>query len=342
VNVNPPPVPPVPAPPNAPPAGSITPNSPIADLSYRDYDGPLNPPVFRWWTVCKMNLRMLWKKPWFWAVAALCLLPYLVHGIIDEFVAPTAIQMLSYQAEEMANLPSFQYPLHMFTAFTGNINGILLLTVALLAGAGTTSIAADNQANALQIYLSKPIGKGDYLLGKWMSIFLSVLVVSAVPAILLYLFLLMVFNNQGFLHDAPWLWLQTLGVICLPAVFHASLLVGLSSWSRSPGMTAATYAGLNFITYIMAPVLAGILQPVYGRHTWQHDLLTHCSLQGILDGLAQNIFHVQDINLLFLGRHPHLTPMPDPWRLAIAGVVLCVLGIVAARYRIHAVEVVKG
>ncbi|HLK55002.1 MAG TPA: ABC transporter permease subunit [Chthonomonadaceae bacterium] len=341
MNVNPPMIPPIPTPPGAP-QESVVPNSPIADLSYRNYDGPLRPPIFRWWTVCRMSLRLLWKKPWFWGIAAICLFPYLIHAIFYYFAGSVTIQILAIQFPELADLPSFKFPLQMYSAFTGNINSIILLTIALLAGAGSTSIAADNQANALQVYLSKPIGKGDYLLGKWMCIFLSVFVVAAIPAISLYLFFLTVYATQGFLHDAPWLWLQTLAVTLLPAAFHASLLVGIAAWSRSPRMVTAIYAGLNFITYVMAPVLGRILSHVYHRDTWQNLLITHASLQGILDGLAQNIFHMPDVNLLFIRREPHLTPMPPLWPLVIASLVLMGISLAAARAKIHAVEVVKG
>jgi len=52
------------------------------------------------------------------------------------------------------------------------MNSFSILCIALVVGAG--AIAADNRSNALMVYLSKPITKGDYLLGKWMGIFLAI------------------------------------------------------------------------------------------------------------------------------------------------------------------------
>ena len=37
-------------------------SSPIADLSYRHYDGPLNAPVARWWSIAKMTIQVAIKK----------------------------------------------------------------------------------------------------------------------------------------------------------------------------------------------------------------------------------------------------------------------------------------
>ena len=53
---------------------------------------------------------------------------------------------------------------------------LFLLFIALLAGAG--SIANDNRANALLVYLSKPCRKVDYLFGKWAGL---AMLIAGVP-----------------------------------------------------------------------------------------------------------------------------------------------------------------
>ena len=45
--------------------------SPIADLSYRNYDGPLDSPEFRWWVIAKMGIRRAIKNRWYWVVMLL-------------------------------------------------------------------------------------------------------------------------------------------------------------------------------------------------------------------------------------------------------------------------------
>ena len=340
---------PTPIGPSDPPAASIA-SSPIADLTYRGYDGPLNPPLFRWWTVCKMSLGLIWRKPWFWIIAAIPILPYFMHALffyIALFRVNAQIagnEMLQAQMPEISEVVTNQYAFQMYSAFTAYLNGLVILTISLIVAAGNASIAADNHANALLIYLSKPIRKGDYLLGKWMTYFLSILVVTAIPALCFYLFIMATYTPDGFWRDAPWLWLQTLAVIALPAVFHSSILLGISAWTRSPRMVAAVYAGMNFVTWILALASSRTLFPA---NSWQRALAEKASFQGIIDGLAQNILHARELTGLgkkglAAGKLPHFAALPPVMPLLIVGLILVVAGIVAARMKVQAVEVVRG
>ena len=63
--------------PPPPPSAAI---SNIADLSYRNYDGPLVSRVARWWIISKSGIQGTLKKPGFWVAVAFCLIPYLAHG----------------------------------------------------------------------------------------------------------------------------------------------------------------------------------------------------------------------------------------------------------------------
>ena len=45
-------------------------NGPIADLSYRGYDGPLDPPRDRWKVIARMTMRHTLRNRWYWVLAA--------------------------------------------------------------------------------------------------------------------------------------------------------------------------------------------------------------------------------------------------------------------------------
>ena len=342
------PLPPSVPPPPPIPAASVA-AGPIRDLTYRGYDGPLNPPTFRWWTVCKMSLNLIWRKPWFWLIGAIPILPYFLHGVLFYFVIFPMFKRIGESEQTMTMMPQFaeilkqQYALQMYSAFTGNLNSMVLLTIAIIVAAGNPGIAADNRANALLIYLSKPLRKGDYLFGKWMTYALSVFVVTAVPAVIFFLFMMTSFASDGFWKDAPHLWLQTLAILAIPAIFHASLLLGISAWTRSPRMVATIYVGLNFITWIVAL----IARSFFPANSWQRALAEKCSIQGIIDGIVQNILQAKELSgfgrrTMQAGTLPHLQALPHVTPLAIVGGILIVVSIVAARMKIHAVEVVKG
>jgi ABC-2 type transport system permease protein len=225
-----------------------------------------------------------------------------------------------------------------YTCLCGNTNELSMFVIALLIGTG--SIAADNRANALMVYLSKPITKGDYLLGKWIGIFLTLWVVAVVPCLLLFLFCMVLYTGDGFLKENPTLILRVLLSSFLPALIHTSVLIGISAWSKSPRLVGAIYAGVYFVGGVLSWLL-GI--SLYATQPDMNNLIQHFSLNGIMEGVIQNILHVKlapNITNQRLDDPTLAIPMLTP--LVIAAVVLVVGGILAARAKINAVEVIRG
>jgi ABC-2 type transport system permease protein len=348
--------PPAPLPVSAPPSTSqIAPlASPIADLSYRHYDGPLKAHAFRWWIVSLANIRQVFRRPAFWGMCVACLLPYLIHALsiyIEFRFAQMGLQAgppggrrgRGGEGPPMLQFaPGERFAHHFFTALTGDVNSLLLLLIALMVGSG--SIAADTRANALMVYLSKPITKGDYLLGKWVGIFLPIYFAACVPGLLLYLFCLMSYTSDGFLRDEPWLVVRLLAAAAVPASIHASLLVGCSAWSKTPRLAGATYAGIYFITAIIS---GSILGPIFFRaNPSTRALLQHVSISGTVDGLVQNIYNTRAVSglldIIANQGKPQLVERPALWLMASLAAALIIVGITLARMRIRAVEVVRG
>lgn len=311
------------------------PAAPIADVSYRNYNGPLHTRAIRWWIVAVAGIRMLIRKPGFWIVAALALLPYVVGGLFLYIES----QGLLRSAGLMPEYPADQkYTVHFFGALRAQ--WLWLFVVALMAGAG--SIAADNRANALLVYLSKPLTKGDYLLGKWMSIFLTVYVVAVAPAVVLYLFCLISFLDDGFFKNSPWLLLRMMGAVAVPAVVHASLLVGFSAWSKTPRIAGAAYAAL----YLVGNTISFAIWLIrYRGDMGEGILVRHLSVNGIIEGLAQNLYGLTLLvptghrrrGLEIIAQDPPLLGV-----MLLVGGVAVLLGVAAARAKINAVEVIRG
>lgn len=304
--------------------------SPIADLSYRNYDGPLQTRAVRWWIVSLANIRLITKKPGFWVLAAIACLPFLAQGVILFFAGNLA----PGGGALFGGAPTGQkYATLFYTALQPHLFFIFL--IGLMAGTG--SIAADNKANALIVYLSKPITKGDYLLGKWMGIFLVLFAVTFVPSILLYGFCLLSYASSGFLKDEPLLLFRVLGICVIPGVVHASLLVGFSAWSKTPSMAGSFYAGLYFISSAISTVVAATIS---GGNPMRNPDIMYLSVPGVINGLAQNVLGITDPASRRFGGDP--VPAPNALLLIALGTLFVLGGLAAARAKINAVEVVKG
>lgn len=317
-----------------PPQATVA--SPIADLSYRNYDGPLQTRAIRWWVITLGGLRLTWSKPWFYLIASLPLLRFLLEG----FGLYLRSQLPGGGVNPFSPLPPEQkYALSFWSALCGSFTSLALFGVALSIGAA--SIAADNQANALLVYLSKPLSKGDYLLGKWMSVFLTIFAVTMAPMLILYLYGIGSFRDDGFFTNDRWMIFHIFLSALVPAAIHSSLLLGISAWSKSPRIVGAIYASLYFVGGIVASILGFIL---FRDNANMQAFVQHCSISGLIDGITQNIMHVTVP--VFQGRRTigAGTPMEPPqlWPLLLVALGLIGVSLAAARAKIHAVEVVRG
>ncbi|HEV2473335.1 MAG TPA: ABC transporter permease subunit, partial [Chthonomonadales bacterium] len=199
--------------------------SPIADLSYRGYDGPIKTRAIRFWIVSLATLRLIRKKPLFWILAAFAALPALL----------IAIQFYSLSmAQQSAGLAGPQAQSVSEFAQAADWQQLWLFFIALLAGAGT--IAADNRTNALLVYLSKPLSKGDYLMGKWAGIAALLFAAGVVPLLVLYIFAALLYAGAGFVSHEPWLAMKIVCAAAVPAVVLSSVVLAVSAWCKSPIM----------------------------------------------------------------------------------------------------------
>ena len=310
--------------------------TPIADLSYRNYDGPIRRHPVRWWIIARAHVRTTTRRWGFWALAAATCLPWLVLGAIIYF------QMLAYD-QAMKNAPpefAAMVPLPEFvrsivTAYGQTLFWMFFLS--LLVGAG--SIAGDNRANALQIYLSKPLLKRDYVIGKWIGVFLPLTVAGLVPALMFYLFCLTSYTEYGF-PRSPLMFVRLVGTIALAGAVFTSLVVGFSSWYRSSVVAGGIYAGVYYALLMLSAI--GTLILVLSGYQKAAATVAHLSIGGMLNGIAQHVFNARALEMGPRRMTAVEPPMPELWPLVLVAVLVVVGGIMAARMRIRAVEVVRG
>ncbi len=308
--------------------------SQIADRSYRGYDGELKTRAARWWIVALATIRANLRKPAFWILAGLVLLFYVINGLVFYFTQNAMSQMGS-----PAQKNAYAQSLYQCLTFVG----LPVFLTALVVGAG--SIAADNRANALLVYLAKPITKTDYLLGKWVGVFTMVAAVSFLPALLLYLFFLGAYWSEGFWKENPTLILRLLGATLLPALLHASLIIGFSAWSKRPSLAGALYAGLYFVTLIVSGVAGAMMisNAPNRQVTTRAATVLSLSVDGIIRGTALRLYNAEAPGRQFREQMEQPEPPRPPLLpLLLLSGALVVIPLAAARVKVRAVEVISG
>ena len=199
-----------------------------------------------------------------------------------------------------------------------DVQGIFVFFIAIYVGAGL--IANDRRANALQVYLSKPLTRAEYVAGKLAILFLFLTAVTWVPAVLLLLVQIMFAGSFTFVRDNIFL-IPAITLFSLIQVLLASMtMLALSSMSKSSRFVGIMYAGLVFFTSALFNAVRGIT----GRGS-----LAWLSPKAVLEQVGDAIFR--------------LPPRHDlPVGVALLTIVVLIgLSVYILERRVRGVEVVQ-
>jgi ABC-2 type transport system permease protein len=279
---------------------------PIYDQGYRHYEARSPLQRLRFWPITREALRLILAKRAFLALVAVSFLPFIVRVaqiyIVTRF--PEAGRVLPIDGR-------------LFGDF---LNQQIAFTILLSIFGASGLIANDLRTGAILVYLSRPLTRRDYVLGKLGVPLALNLAITLVPGLLLYATGLGLAPEQYLKWGLAWIG-PAVVLHSLAASLVVSLLVlAVSSLSRS-----ARVAGLGFVgLFFGLEMVRVVLQNGFNRN--EAVLL---SLQADLQSLGVALFGVADRQLdIFWG-----------WPLLVLLVVS--LGCLAIlRSRVRAVEIV--
>jgi ABC-type transport system involved in multi-copper enzyme maturation permease subunit len=132
--------------------------------------------------------------------------------------------------------------------------GVFVFFVTIYVGAGL--IANDRRANALQIYLSKPLMRAEYIAGKLAVLMAFLLLVTLVPGVLLLLLQIAFAGSFTFARANLFLFPAITLSALLQVLLASFTMLALSSLSKSARYVAILYTGVLFFTKAMFGALA--------------------------------------------------------------------------------------
>jgi ABC-2 type transport system permease protein len=277
---------------------------PIHDQGYRRYRGGRTRSGRAWAVILTTGVRMLARRRAFLALLLVAWFPFFARAV---------------QIYAAANLPqaSFLAPTpQMFREFLGG-QSIFVFLVAVYAGAGL--IANDRRANALSLYLAKPLTRVEYVFGKLAVLMTFLLVVTGVPALLLLVVQSLLAGDVTFVRQNIQLVPAVVLFSLLQATTVGTVMLALSSLSNSSRYVGILYAGLVFFTEAVHNVLAR----VGGDSRW-----AWISLQNDLARVADAIFSVRSAD-----------PLPAPVAFGALVAAMAAAAVILER-RVRGVEVV--
>ena len=277
---------------------------PIHDQSYRRYRGGKMMPGQAWTVIARAGMLNLLRKRVFLGVLLGGWIPFVGYAIW------LYVNANYPQVSIVAVTPK------LFRDFFG-WQDFFVFIITVYVGSGL--IANDRRANALQIYLSKPLARSEYILGKAAVLIAFLLSITLVPAMLLLLLQVLFSGSFEFIRK---------NLFLIPAIGTASLLqsllaaftmLALSSLSKSARFVAIMYAGIIFFTLAIFGVLSAITAST--RLSW---VALGANLQQVIDVIFRQTPRYQ-----------------TPWQVSlIVTVALIALSISVLERRVRGVEVV--
>ena len=219
--------------------------SPIHDQTYRRYQGTRQALGRGWLVIAKAGIRTMLSRKGFIGLQILAWAPFVVRAV-QMYLVTTYPQIRGI-------VPIDAKLFHDFL----NQQGVFVFFVTIYAGAGL--IANDRRANALQIYLSKPLGRIEYIGGKFAILAFFLLSVTIVPAFLLLLLQVLFSGSFEFLRANLFLIPAIVLGSLIRVVVSAITMLALSSLSKSGRFVAILFAGTTFFTEAVFGVMRGIL-----------------------------------------------------------------------------------
>ena len=242
---------------------------PIHDQGYRRYLGTRATIGRSWQVMTRAGVMSVVTKRAFIGMMLFAWMPFVVRAV-QIYVSQTFTQatFLAPKGETFREFLDQQ--------------GAFVFFVTIYIGAGL--IANDRRANALQLYLSKPMTSAEYVAGKLAILFVFLVSVTFLPAMMLLLTQAIFAGSLTFIGNNIYL-LPAITLFSLTQVLLASTtMLALSSMSKSARFVAVMYAGLFFFTTALFNALRGITGS--SRFAW-------LSPSASLEQLGDVIFRLQ-------------------------------------------------
>lgn len=216
---------------------------PIHDQGYRRYLGSRAAVGRSWQVITRAGIKTMLSRRTFLGLLLVAWAPFVVRAV--QIYVAANFQQASFLAPKAET----------FFEFLGQ-QGVFVFFVTIYVGAGL--IANDRRANALQVYLSKPLTRAEYVAGKLGILFLFLVTVTWLPAILLLVMQILFAGSLRFLSENIFL-LPAITLFALLQVIVASTaMLALSSMSKSSRFVGVMYAGLIFFTSALFQAIRGI------------------------------------------------------------------------------------
>jgi ABC-type transport system involved in multi-copper enzyme maturation permease subunit len=319
-------------------------------LHYRPWRGELSGSARLVWPIARVSLRMIFRRKLFWAIYALSLTLFLMFFFgqyllawAESQTAENSVRIMGANVKTRQFIEVLQKALKLNGSAETYRNFIAMqasVVMIVLALAGSILVGNDFRFGSMPFFLSKPVSRWHYLIGKGIAVGVFVNLLTTLPALALFVQFAMLeeswayFRGDGILLELGSVaWRLPISPVLLGIVAYgleltvclSLLLLATASWLRKTVPMIMAWTTL----FIFVPRLTRAL--VVGLHynarwrlldLWNDLFIVGSYSLGLGDDLASNVTQPAVVEAsLVLG-------------------AVCILCLIYLNQRIRAVEVV--
>lgn len=238
---------------------------PIFDQGYQHWAGTLAGHRWRWLAVSRHGVRTLRKS---WVVRIMLFIAWLpalalvsvltLWGLLEQQAATVVAFLQRIFPPEVIASPQ-EYRSAIWTvAYSYFFKAELFCALFLVLTVGPSLVSRDLRFNALPLYLSRPVRRIDYFVGKLGIIAYFLIATVIAPAVGAYLLGLAFSLDLGVVRDTHRLLWASLGYGAVIALSAGTLMLALSSLSRRSIYVGLAWAGFIFLGHMVSTIMMGV------------------------------------------------------------------------------------
>ena len=243
---------------------------PIHDLGYREWHERLASPWTRWVVIAQAGIHRAWQGAWLKRMMFFAWLPAIWFGagfffwehsltvpemrdaleaFIPEQAAPLRGLTARFAVEDVA---AARHSVWSWMLYTFNRYAQVLIMVLVVGVIAPPLISQDVRSRAFLLYFSRPLSRWQYALGKLTTVWFYLLMLSAAPALALYILGVLLSPSANVVFDTwdlPFRIVAASAVLMLPTASLALCMSSLTEESRYAGFAWFAVWILGWFTY---------------------------------------------------------------------------------------------
>jgi ABC-2 type transport system permease protein len=244
---------------------SLSRGAPPDLLHYRPWRGEYRGPNASIWPVARVSLAMIFRRRLFWGLYVLGMLIFLLF-FFGQYLLAWAETQTSEENVRVGNfgranpndlirllrtILKLDGSAETYRNFIGYQGHIVMIVLAL---AGAILIGNDIRFGTVPFYLSKPLSRWHYLLGKGLAVAVFINLMTTIPAEVLFIQYGLLESWDYFLDNSR-LFFGILGYGAVQTVSLSLILLATATWLRKTVPLVMTWTTLFFYCRLLANAL---------------------------------------------------------------------------------------